>query len=366
MGEVNFTKEHTQIAKGMAIILMLIHHLFAFPNRILTKQSYKSLLLINGLQIEYYIGVFGKICVAMFLFLSGYGLYIITSKNNKFSIKDAIIRISRLYINYWTVFLIFIPIGFIFFGRTLNIKEFILNFLGLSSSYNGEWWFFRLYVELILITPILKIIVRDKLYLSFINIIMLVLLSKVINKIFFYLYPIKYITDTIIYNDLISLLNWQSCFFMGYICAKFKLFTKIKEYMKIYNIDNKFIYLLMMLLVFFIRYKRSSIFIDSILSGIFIFAIVNILYDSKLHKLFVVLGENSMNMWLTHSFFCYYYIQSIVYKPRISVFILIWLIVLSLLTSLIIKRFSKYLNKIAITIFNYFKFTKSTRNIVDP
>ena len=241
MGEVNFTKEHTQIAKGMAIILMLIHHLFAFPNRILTKQSYKSLLLINGLQIEYYIGVFGKICVAMFLFLSGYGLYIITSKNNKFSIKDAIIRISRLYINYWTVFLIFIPIGFIFFGRTLNIKEFILNFLGLSSSYNGEWWFFRLYVELILITPILKIIVRDKLYLSFINIIMLVLLSKVINKIFFYLYPIKYITDTIIYNDLISLLNWQSCFFMGYICAKFKLFTKIKEYMKIYNIDNKFI-----------------------------------------------------------------------------------------------------------------------------
>lgn len=146
MGEVNFTKEHTQIAKGMAIILMLIHHLFAFPNRILTKQSYKSLLLINGLQIEYYIGVFGKICVAMFLFLSGYGLYIITSKNNKFSIKDAIIRISRLYINYWTVFLIFIPIGFIFFGRTLNIKEFILNFLGLSSSYNGEWWFFRLYV----------------------------------------------------------------------------------------------------------------------------------------------------------------------------------------------------------------------------
>jgi len=38
-----FTKLHTQIAKGIAITLMMIHHLFAFPYRI-QNVSYISIL----------------------------------------------------------------------------------------------------------------------------------------------------------------------------------------------------------------------------------------------------------------------------------------------------------------------------------
>ena len=59
---------------------MLIHHLFAYPDRL--NYSY-----IGFLGIERHIGEFGKICVAMFLFLSGFGVYY--SLHNSTSIKES-------------------------------------------------------------------------------------------------------------------------------------------------------------------------------------------------------------------------------------------------------------------------------------
>ena len=38
----NFTIKHTQIAKGIAILLMLYHHLFVMPDRI--RSEYFSVL----------------------------------------------------------------------------------------------------------------------------------------------------------------------------------------------------------------------------------------------------------------------------------------------------------------------------------
>lgn len=57
--------------KGIAIILMLIHHLFAYPIRI--SPDIPVYHIVNSVDLEMYLGLFGKICVSMFLFLSGYG-----------------------------------------------------------------------------------------------------------------------------------------------------------------------------------------------------------------------------------------------------------------------------------------------------
>lgn len=80
---------------------------------------------------------------------------------------------------------------------------------------------------------------------------------------------------------------------------------------------------------------------DFILTPCFIFAVVNLLYNSVFHKLFKLLGEHSTNMWLIHSFFCYRYFQWLVFKPRLSILILIWLVMLSLESS----YFINYLHK---------------------
>jgi hypothetical protein len=58
---MEFTKEETNIAKGAAIILMLVRHLFYFSDRILNGNSY--IPLIPFLNLEVRIGFFGNICV---------------------------------------------------------------------------------------------------------------------------------------------------------------------------------------------------------------------------------------------------------------------------------------------------------------
>lgn len=65
------------------------------------------------------------------------------------------------------------------------------------------------------------------------------------------------------------------------------------------------------------------------------------LYKSRIQKIFNLLGKHSTNMWLTHSFFCYYYFQGVTYYPKISILILTWLIILSLSSSYLIIYVSK-------------------------
>ena len=341
MRELNFTKEHTKIAKGVAILLMLTHHLFAFPDRIHLDQGYISLFSIGGNNIEFIMGVFGNICVSMYIFLSGYGIYMSSLKNGKITLKDSFKRLKKLYINYWIVFIIFVPIGFIFFNKELNIREFILNFVGWSSSYNGEWWFFKLYVELILLVSILKHIVNDGLFKSIVNITVVLLFSKVIE------YGInmgidKFIPSLILY-EVHDILFWQACFFIGYICAKFDIYSKVLNLFIKIKMDNKIIYAILLLSIIFVRSKFGYIFaIDFLLTPILMFSAVNLLYDSVFHKLFILLGKHSTNMWLIHSFFCYTYFQWLVFKPRVSILILIWLVVLSLGSSYFINYLHKW------------------------
>ncbi len=216
-----------------------------------------------------------------------------------------------------------------------------MNFIGWSSSYNGEWWFFRLYVELILLVPILKFIINDNLLKSIINVTVLLLFSKIIE------YGInagidKFIPSLIVY-EVRDILFWQACFFIGYICAKFNIYSKaLNLFIKI-KMDNKIIYTILLLAIIFLRSKFGYIFaIDFILTPILIFSTVNLLYDTILHKLFILLGEHSTNMWLTHSFFCYTYFQWLIFKPRISVIILVWLVILSLGSSYFINYIQRW------------------------
>lgn len=107
--------------------------------------------------------------------------------------------------------------------------------------------------------------------------------------------------------------------------------------------DNKIVYVLLPIALIFIKIKSGGrLYIDFLLTPILIFCTVNLLYDSVLHKLFILLGENSTNMWLTHSFFCYTYFQWLVFKPRISIIILVLLVILSLAALYFVNYIKKW------------------------
>lgn len=123
--------------KGVAIMTMVFLHLFNRAENV--DLCINSVYLFN-IPLTSQLAKFAEICVPLYLFLSGYGLYILYLKNNNISPSR---RIFKLYLNFWTVFIIFIPLGCFlkpdqYPGNLLNIVE---NVTAWRTSYNWEWWF---------------------------------------------------------------------------------------------------------------------------------------------------------------------------------------------------------------------------------
>lgn len=351
-----FTKLHTQIAKGVAVTLMMIHHLFAFPVRI-QNVSYISILpfwnfgLYQNTSVEFFLGDFAGICVAMYLFLSGYGLCISAARRERFTIRDSIKKMMKFLTNYWVVFIIFVPIGLIWFrgngGYHLSIVEFISNFFTLSSSYNMEWWFVRLYIELLLLFPLIKQLLKGGIVSSLATSLGIYILSIGMEVIVIKTPQLHFLKENYIYKDIMNVLFWQMVFCMGYIAAKFKVFNNINRKITSKRLDKNAFYIAIILVIICFRIEFSSIckiigkgnatYIDFILAPIFILVCTNLIQRFKSKNVFLVLGKHSTNIWLTHTFFCFYYLQRVIFLPKLSILILIWLAAISLVTSLLIN-----------------------------
>ena len=163
MKHYHFSKSDTSIAKLIAITLMLLHHLFGFTDRILPENMYQSLYMFRGQPIEAAICASFKVCVAFFLFLSGYGTYLSLRKSKSIS-KMIANRIFRFLKYIWQVMIIFVPIDFILGVTKVNLtsswtiqydfESIILSMLGFEK-YNGEWWFVMPYIFLLIMTPLM-------------------------------------------------------------------------------------------------------------------------------------------------------------------------------------------------------------------
>ncbi len=117
MNEKTFDIKYTNIAKGIAIIMMLIHHLFY------NQSIYNEISLFSWDGFHYGIwsilSTLTKTCVTIFAFLSAYGLYKSFSKNT--NLKDFYIhRFKKLYTEYWFIWLFFVPLA-IKKGRSLTL-----------------------------------------------------------------------------------------------------------------------------------------------------------------------------------------------------------------------------------------------------
>ena len=155
------TKDDTTVVKGIALLLLLAHHLFYIDNGLYDEYT------LFGTGIVQALGRFSKVCVALFVFLSGYG--IMRSAGGKgFSVRRFYARgFTKLYLNYWFIWLLFVPAGIVLFGRSMEEAygdklwvRGLLDFFGFARSagfdgYNITWWFYSCILLLYALTPLL-------------------------------------------------------------------------------------------------------------------------------------------------------------------------------------------------------------------
>ena len=73
---MDITKRNSKMLKGVAILSMLMLHLFCRRENL----PYTPLLWIGGTPLIYYFALFGDICVAVYCFVSGYAHYMQSSE----------------------------------------------------------------------------------------------------------------------------------------------------------------------------------------------------------------------------------------------------------------------------------------------
>lgn len=337
---MELTKRQIKITKGIAILFMLLLHLFC-------TKAYQGLftptIMIGDVPLIYYFALFGDCCVAIYCFCSGYGL-LISYKNNKDTyIKNNLIRIFKLYINYWIILFIFvIGLGFILGQADVypgSFKTFLLTFTAIDPAYNGAWWFLTTYIILVLVSPVINKIILKYNWIAIL----------VISLVLYFIGYLERIKGIVVFDN--EVLNWfmrqlglfgtsQLPFIVGGIFAHKKLYSKLYKIvnkMKFKNILGITLIVIMIVAHGFVQTLFVAVF-----TGIAFICIVNLMDKPKwLENLLDYLSNHSTNMWLIHMFFYMIYFKELVYAPQNPILIFIWLIVLCLLSSYVVNLIYK-------------------------
>lgn len=99
-------------------------------------------------------------------------------------------------------------------------------------------------------------------------------------------------------------------------------------------------FLLFALVVLFLLFQYLKVYILIMFTPFFCLLICMIANNLN-NKLTICLewfGRRTLFMWLTHSFFCYYYFQEFVFFPKYSLLIFLNLIILTLPCCLILEK----------------------------
>ena len=122
------------------------------------------------------------------------------------------------------------------------------------------------------------------------------------------------------------------------LCARFNV---ISIYLKISGWKKWMVCLGSVVLAIAIRVVFSnspaSMKVDFVVVPLFILPLVTLIEGTNLVAILQFLAKHSTNIWLTHTFWCYYFGQKIVLLPRYSVFIYLWLLLLAVLSSYVIN-----------------------------
>ncbi|WP_440603790.1 acyltransferase family protein [Bacillus sp. GB_SG_008] len=322
--------------KGVAILFMLLLHLFCQKE---VNGLYETFLIVNGVPLVYYIGLFGDACVPIYCFVSGYGLFMVYNKEQTSNVMKNFTRIFKLLTNFWIVLVLFVASGF-FAGKAESfqggIAEFFLNFFVLSNSYNGAWWFLQTYIILVFFAPFFTKLVRKYNSLGLLIILGAIYLISYIQRIKHVFDFGDYIVLNAFVNAMVLVGTSLLPFIVGSIFAKEKMYSKL--YNMCYNLSYKNTLCTIGIVMLVVIHSFYESMIIAPFTAIAFICFFNLMNKSRfIQKVFTFFGDHSTNIWLTHMFFYMSIFPELTFAPRYPILIFGWLIVLCLGSSYVIN-----------------------------
>lgn len=342
---MEITVNQSKILQTIAILMMLFLHLF---NRSY-DELFVPLIFIGKLPLSYYLSTFCDACVPIFCFVSGYGLFFTYNKNEATYKKNNLRRIFKLYINYWIILILFA----VFLGLLLNkegmpgsLTKFISNFLAVSNSYNGAWWFFFTYMLLIYSSNLIfKLVNKEVPFL-----LLFFALSFYLLAFYFRIYKPNLFENTF-FNWIQEQVSLYGCsflpFLIGVMSLKYKwntkvslLFDKIKP--------KSSVAILGIIILIVIHGIIPNFIIAPFIAVAFIFMFNQIKLSDNVVKWILKLSVHSTNLWLIHMFYYQIYFKDFIYSPKYVGLIFVLLIGCCVLSSYFINKLYKPILKLRI------------------
>ena len=353
---MKFTKEHTMQMKGIAIIILLFHHCFLNAQRWATV-PYEKLATTKGwgyYPISFapfsshtiqYLASFSKICVAMFVFMTGYGMWVSYESQKKKTTMSNYIkkRMVTLMTGFLIIFVVTeilaIPTGrFIeVYGHDFrSVVYMIIDALGLAKLLGTPlfcltWWYMSLAIVLIMIFPFVHSIMEKY---QWVVVVASIIVPRACG-----------------FGQSTDLLRCLLAYTLGMYFAQHDLLARIKEKFMEQNVAGKLLSLIVSLIGLAVIIKcRQNAWIGwkylDFWDGFAAMYVIVISYIYILNGKWIVkglgfLGKHSMNIFLIHSFYRDVFFHEFTYSFYYAWLDYIVLMAISLVTSIVLEWFKK-------------------------
>lgn len=353
---MKFTKEHTMQMKGIAIIILLFHHCFLNAQRWATV-PYEKLATTKGwgyYPISFapfsshtiqYLASFSKICVAMFVFMTGYGMWVSYESQKKKTTMSNYIkkRMVTLMTGFLIIFVVTeilaIPTGrFIeVYGHDFrSVVYMIIDALGLAKLLGTPlfcltWWYMSLAIVLIMIFPFVHSIMEKY---QWIVVVASIIVPRACG-----------------FGQSTDLFRYLLAYTLGMYFAQHDLLARIKEKFMKQNVAGKLLSLIVSLIGLaviikcrqnaWIGWKYLDFWDGFAAMYVIVLSYIYILNGKWIVKGLGFLGKHSMNIFLIHSFYRDVFFHEFTYSFYYAWLDYIVLMAISLVTSIVLEWFKK-------------------------
>ncbi len=339
---MGFNKNDAKMTKGLAILCMVILHLF----QRLSDLPYTPLLYIGGNPFVYYLGLLADATVPTYCFCMGYSHFLSGKKDENNLLKNNVRRLLPFMINYWLIVIIISIAGLAIHSQPVpkSLPIFLGNFFTILNTYNGAWWFVKTYIIFILLSSILYKVTKK---MNFI----------VLTGVTFILYTGSYLLRFSGFVTNISLIDWcvdvigrfgTSLFpyILGMIFCKHDVFTLIKDKFKAKRFVSFIVFAIITVGCFVVHIVLKPLYF-SVFFAIALIIGFNFWQKPKfINKTFEFLGDHSTNIWLVHMFFYLHPFNNFVFIAKYPILILILMLAICIVCSYILKLLNKPFDKL--------------------